>query len=148
MVTMNDVRSELEAYEPNYRAAARRFGPDALPYLRELASGDDVMLAAKAVGLAGEIGGDEALPIIEQAAGAEAAELRVVAAAAAGRLGQDAEGIVVDLLQDGDVGVRKYAVRTAAIRPSPRVRAALEQVRAGDPDTALRRQADDALTDS
>jgi hypothetical protein len=150
MVTMKDVRAAIDPDEPDYEAAAVRLGQDALPFLRELAAGSDTMLASKAVSLAGTIGGPEAVAVVDEAAHASPQELRVVAAAAAGQLGPDADGVLADLLADGDAGVRKYALRALpgddADLAEP-IREALEHIRAADPDPANRTRATSILTD-
>ena len=44
-VSMEQVRAHLDRDEPDYPAAAQ-LGPEALPHLRQLAQGDDPMLAS------------------------------------------------------------------------------------------------------
>jgi hypothetical protein len=81
MVTMRDVRSVLDAAEVDYAEAAS-LGAAALPHLAELATGDDTLLAAKAVYLASAIGGDGSASIITEAAERGDPILRVAAVAA------------------------------------------------------------------
>ena len=145
MVTMEDVRRGIDPDEPDYNRAAAELGPEALPFLAELAQSYDGMLASKAVSLAGMIGGEGAVAIIERAVDAAPPEIRVVAAAAAGRLGDPGEAALVRLLADGDVGVRKYAVGAVPGTVSPRLRAALEYMRTVEPDPGLRLRVDAVL---
>jgi hypothetical protein len=59
-VTMEQVREKLEPIEPGY-IEATMFGPDAMPFLEQLANGGDPMFAPRAVHLASLIGGDGAV---------------------------------------------------------------------------------------
>jgi HEAT repeat protein len=145
MVTMEDVRRAIDPDEPDYEGAAVLLGAEALPFLAELSRSEDVMIASKAVSLAGVIGGDEALPIIEQAVEAPAPEVRIFASKAAGRFGGEAEELLARLLTDGDSGVRKYAVRAVAEVPSRRLREMLEGMRVNDADLSVRARAGEAL---
>jgi HEAT repeat protein len=146
MMTMLEVRRAIDPEEPDYQRAAAELGREALPILAQLARSDDVMLASKAVSLAGVIGGDDALPIVEAAAYAEAAEVRIVAAVAAGRLGGHGEAVLVRLLDDSDVGVRRYAVRSVPEKASARIRAALERMGTSDPNPTLRHHVQKTLS--
>lgn len=145
MVTMEDVRRAIDPEEPDYERAAATLGSDALPHLAELSRSDDAMTASKAVSLAGMIGGPEALPVIERAADTGPPEVRLVAAAAAGRLGTAGEDVLLRLLEDSDIGVRKYAVRAAPEVPSKRLRDVLEQMRESDTDPGIRNRIDEVL---
>ena len=141
MVTMEDVRRHLDPEEPDYERAAAVLGPDALPFLAELAVGDDALLAAKAVSLAGLIGGADAIPIVAKAVQDGPAEVRVVAATAAGRAGKPGERLLILLLRDHEVGVRKRAVSAVSAAPSAALRKAVEEVRDSDPHPAVRERA-------
>ncbi len=81
MVTMRDIRRALDAAEVDYAGAAA-LGSAALPLLAELATGDDTLLASKAVYLASVIGGDGSASIITEAAERGDPILRVAAVAA------------------------------------------------------------------
>lgn len=145
MVSTEDVRRALDPDEPDYKQAAASLGPEALPILAELAKSSDVMLASKAVSLAGRIGGLDAVAILEHAAQTGPAEVRVVAAAATGRVTPLAENVLLNLIQDPDPGVRKYALRAVPAAPSARLREVLEVMRTSDSDPSVRRQVSDVL---
>lgn len=124
---MEDVRAALDPEEPDYESAAR-LGEGAMPHLRDLARGDDPMLASKAIYLAGLIGGDDAGDIVLTAARDDDPTIRVAAASSTSRLSTDAtEAVLIDLVADGDPGVRKFAHRAIPQAPSARLRAALER---------------------
>jgi HEAT repeat protein len=138
-MTMEEVRAFLDPDEPNYSAAALELGPDALPYLGELARGEDPLLASKAVYLAGLIGGEEAQPILTDAAEHSDPTVRVSAAASVQNVGDDqALELGRRLLDDDDLGVRKVAVNSAAQIESSDVRGELQKQAESDEDETIR----------
>ena len=110
-VTMQQVRAQLDRDEPDYPAAAG-LGPEALPHLRQLAQGDDPMLASKAVYLASLIGTDQSVTIVNEAAGKPDPIVRAAAAGAVRNLDQAPNQLLNSLLNDQDAGVRKVALRS------------------------------------
>jgi HEAT repeat protein len=120
---MEQVRIALDPDEPDY-AQARRLGPEALPHLSEIVAAGDLMLASKATYLAGLIAAEGSADVLSQAAQSPDPVLRVAAAGAARNLPpRDASGILVELVADDDVGVRKVALTSA----SPEATAELQE---------------------
>jgi HEAT repeat protein len=143
---MEEVRAELERDEPNYARAAG-LGPDALPHLEELARGDDTMLATKAVYLAGLIQDERAAKLLAEAAEADEPRVRVAAAAAARNAdAESASGVLSSLVTDGDLGVRKVALKSVPPDATQELRRAVEELAAQeDADETTRRLAQEAL---
>src|SRR4051794_40817028 len=112
-VTMEQVREKLEPVEPDYTEAAT-LGPDAMPFLEQLAANDaDPLFAPRAVHLASLIGGDHAFRVLLNAAHSQVTIMRVQAAAAARNLSnQDAEYILLKALDDSDFSVRNFAIKS------------------------------------
>ncbi|MEV0383843.1 hypothetical protein [Nonomuraea sp. NPDC050643] len=141
-VTMEDVRSFLDADEVDYVAAATAFGRDALPHLERFAQGPDVMLASKAVYLASLVGGEAADAIVSAAAGSPQPPVRVAAASGLRNLGEGAGSVADDvagrLLADDDVGVRKVALSSAAGLGTAQMTARIRQAAENDPEPVLR----------
>jgi len=141
-VTMSQVLAEIDKDEPDYQAAAK-LGPDALPHLQKIVEADDPMRASKAAYLAGLIGGAQAAPVLEHAAAHRDPVVRV-AAAHAMRAGTDAPTNLLErLLDDGDVGVRKVALRAAKTSKSSHLRAKVSAMAEKDPDEHIRDVAKD-----
>jgi HEAT repeat protein len=137
-VTMEDVRARLDPEEVDYPAAAA-LGPDALPHLEALASSADAMLASKATYLASLIRGERAARVLEIAAARGEPAVRVAAASGLRNLQEaDATPLVDRLLDDGDVGVRKMAVRSAGTFTSPAMRERLQRVVTRDREPFMR----------
>lgn len=126
-VSINQVRAALLPEEPDYNKAAE-LGPEALPHLRALVRAPDVMLASKATYLASLIDHADAANVVKEAAQSGDAVVKVAAAAAAANLsGSDAAEVLVPLLSDADVGVRKTAVKSVPPDASNELRSALQQ---------------------
>lgn len=143
-VTRKAVEALLRAED---YAGARAIGPRSLPYLRSIVEGDDWHLAAKAVHVAGLLNLDESLPIIELAARSRQTVLRVAAAAAAASLAPHrGEQVLKRLLKSRDVGIRKWAIRSAGAAGTESLRATLDGIRRGDPSDGLRSLASRTLT--
>lgn len=137
-ITMSDVRSHLDRDEVDYQAAAG-MGPEALPYLHELVTGDDPMLASKATYLASLIPGAQQTQIIRTAARAADPVIRVAAASCMANLDESEADAVADaLLDDDDLGVRKFAIRSVAQFQSDSMLARLRQAADHDPSELLR----------
>jgi hypothetical protein len=128
-VSMKDVRAVLDPEEPDYSDVAA-LGDEALPFLEELAGGDDPMLASKATYAASLIGGPKAMDTIRHAAHSEDASVRVAAAAATSNLQPDAASDVLEaLIADSDPGVRKVARSSVPEKASKALTKRLEELK-------------------
>lgn len=144
-VTMEQVRAALDPDEPDY-AQARRLGPEALPHLSEIVAAGDPMLASKATYLAGLIAAEGSADVVSQAAQSEDPVLRVAAAGAARNLPpQDASDILVGLVADDDVGVRKVALTSASPEATAELQERIEHVSQDDAAPRIRQLAAEAL---
>lgn len=146
-VTMEQVREKLEMIEPDYVDAAM-LGEEAMPFLDRLASGNDPMLAPKAVHVAGLIGGDHAVRVIRKATDSRDPIMRVQAAAVARHLPQEAaEDILLGLLDDTDAGVRNFALKTIkvmAVLPAA-IQTKIKTLSTSDPEPFIRDFSDEVL---
>ncbi|HEU5159011.1 MAG TPA: HEAT repeat domain-containing protein [Streptosporangiaceae bacterium] len=128
-VTFDDVRAALLPDEPQYAAAAASLGTDALPHLAALVAGDDINLASKATYLASMIDPADTSNAVRTAAEHSEPVVRVAAAGAAGNLGGDAaEPILLTLLDDEDVGIRKVALLSVRATPGPELTAKITEL--------------------
>ncbi|MFC6014706.1 HEAT repeat domain-containing protein [Plantactinospora solaniradicis] len=117
-VSMERVRAALDPEEPNYPAAAQ-LGQEAVPHLEELVRGEDEMLASKAAYLASLIDAERARAVVSAAAEHPSPVVRVAAAAAARNLtAPGASEVLLNLVDDEDVGVRRLARSSVPPEPS------------------------------
>jgi HEAT repeat protein len=144
-VTMEQVRAVLDPDEPNYHQA-RRLGAEALPHLRELVAAGEPMLASKATYLASLIDAEGSADIINQAAQSPDAVLRVAAAGAARNLPpQEGSDILIRLVADDDVGVRKVALTSAGPAATAELQARIRQASQNDAAPRIRELAAQTL---
>ena len=137
-VTLKQVRDALLPEEPDY-GTAKQLGRGALPHLEELVEGPDPLLASKAAYLTGLIGGPRATAVLQSAAVSRFPEVRVAAAAGAANLeAQAASMVLLPMLDDADVGVRKVALKSVPPEASAEVRAKVQSVQRSDPLIELR----------
>lgn len=112
-VDMRQVKAALYPEEPDYPKAATQLGADALPHLEVIIGGSDPLLAAKAVYLAGLIGGEKSVPAVLKAARSADPMLRIAAAGAAKHLPTEhTDALLLRLVDDVDIGVQKVAMRS------------------------------------
>jgi HEAT repeat protein len=137
-MTMSELRQRLSAIEPD-EGIYEGIGNDELGLLQELLEDDEAWLAARAVYAMSRVGTPEAHDRLSRAARNPRPEVRVAVAANAGRLpAEKSDSILEPLLDDSDVGVRKFAIKSVSDRSGGRVRRRLSEIAAGDRDPALR----------
>lgn len=139
-LTREDVLAALSPDEIDYNAVAEHFGPHAVPLLRELIAEGDPAIAPKATYLVARIPSDETSDAIRDAALAAQPLIRLAAASVAPAVGvSDAPELLVPLLEDDDVGVRKQALDSAArFRDHEKIKVRLDEIALGDDERALR----------
>jgi len=143
-MTLSELRTRLSEIEPTERMY-EGIGPSEVPVLRQLLDDEEAWLAARAVYALSRINTPEAHAAVAEAAGSPRPELRVAAAVNAPRLPPELSDRVLDLLlDDGNVGVRKFAIK-ASDKNSPRLRGKLESIVTSDPDNVLRQLAREHL---
>jgi hypothetical protein len=126
--------------EINYVQAAR-LGAEALPHLTTLIQGENTGLAAKAASLAGFINAAGSTAALEIAARHPEPVVRVAAAASARNLTSLPTSLAMDLLNDSDVGVRKWALKALEVHRPPSIKTKVEEIIKNDPDVDLRDRA-------
>jgi hypothetical protein len=146
-ITMKDVRTQLEPDEPDYAKAAQ-LGPNAIPYLKELVNGEDIMLASKAAYLASLIKNENSISILENAARNSQPVVRVAVASGLRNLSEENADRVSNLLiEDRDVGVRKVTVKSISQFRSPALIAKVRKLAREDPESFLRDLASRTIED-
>jgi HEAT repeat protein len=144
--TVAQLRSFLDAQEPDYRVIARSVTPDDVPVLSELARSSDIALASKATYTLTLIGGPAAKQALSEIVPSAPAVVRVAAAYGLQHLTDlDAFPLPAQLLDDSDVGVRKHAIKSLRGRRSEVLNRKLQQIAAHDPEPRLRALANEAL---
>jgi len=144
-MTLDELRARLSDIEPTERTFAD-ITPDDVPQLRKLLDDNEAWLAARAVYALGRINTPDAQTVVMEAARSPRPEVRVAVAMNAPRLEPGHSDQVLDiLLDDSDLGVRKYAIQAFSQRTDPRLKAKLESIVGSDPNDTLRRIARERL---
>lgn len=144
-MTLSELRSRLSDIEPTERTYDG-IGPAEVPLLRQLLDDEEGWLAARSVYALSRIDTGEAHATVVEAARSPRPEVRVAAAVNAPGLPPDLSDRVLDvLLDDGNVGVRKFAIKAVSDRNGPKLRGKLESIVTSDADDVLRRLAQERL---
>ena len=143
--SLDEVRQQLNVYEPDYAVLARELGPDAAAHLRTLVTDEDEGIASKAAYLASLL--PDQSEIVALAARSPSPVVRVAAAAGTANLsGADVAEPLAGLLDDADMGVRKTALRSATRLQPTELRETVQQMQQADPEDAIRQLAREALS--
>src|SRR5262249_38770553 len=137
-IDLDQVRAWLDSDEPNYKKLAT-LGASVLPHLATLVRGTIVSRAAKAASLAGMIDDDRAVEVLSIAAKHPSPLVRLAAAGALRQMSRPAAAsLLMTLLTDTDKGVRKLAIKSAAVRPNPALMAKIAELGSKDPAPGVR----------
>src|SRR5258707_3402040 len=109
-MTLEELRRQWSAPEPA-DGTFSGIGPAELPLLEQLMQDPEPWLAARAVVAASRIADPRALALLQRAAHDPREEVRVALAASVTRVAaSDANALLLSLLDDADLGVRKFAI--------------------------------------
>ncbi len=147
--TMQQVRAKLDPDEPGYQKPAQDLGPDALPHLELLIRQSNATLASRSVYLASLIDHADSAAVVGLGMKRTEATVRVAVAAAAGNLDLQFRGsLLLPLLDEDDVGVRKVALPAVPAAPDAVLAAKIEELAGFDKEPALRSLAREKLDQS
>lgn len=141
VMNASELAALLSADEPNYSLIARE-GVPLLPHLRALMAGRSETLAARAASLAGYIDDDRAVGVLAAGAQNRSPTVRAAVAGALRQLARpSAVALLMRLLDDSHLSVRKFAIKASAQQSDPRLQTKLAAIGARDPSPALRQVA-------
>ena len=137
-MTLEQLRIQLSDIEPD-EGMYYGIGPSEIPLLEQLLQDREVWMAARAVFALSRVPDSKAVAILSRAAADPRKEVRVAVAASASNLKpSDANNILLRLLTDADVGVRKFAVKAVSAAHSAAVHAKLRDLETRDPAPSIR----------
>jgi HEAT repeat protein len=146
-LTLEQVRTELEAEEPDYDRLAA-MGPDALPHLMALVQERNESLSPKAAYLASHITSEQSAAVLAEAAKSPVDTVRIAAASGLRNIDPTAASPLLEaFLGDSDVGVRKAALRVTREMGVAMARPRVERVSREDPVEDLRKLAGEILAE-
>ncbi|MGH2603991.1 MAG: HEAT repeat domain-containing protein [Dehalococcoidia bacterium] len=142
-MSMPQLREQLSAIEPD-ESIYEGIGASEVDLLRELLDDEEPWLAARAAHALSRIDAEPAHDALLSATQSQRSEVRVAVAASAHVLPpRVSDQVLSRLLDDSELGVRKFAIKSVSDRNSDAVTRRLGELAAGEPNTALRRIAEE-----
>jgi len=137
----------LSAYEPDYSRITAKLSEKDIPILNELVMQGPVDVAARAIICLGWLSSEKGIPAIEFAAKSDNPILRLTAAHSLGNLSNKpgAWDLICGLLDDNDIGVRKFALKSIGHSKIPHLKEKVVQVSLSDPNEHIRKLAEHVL---
>lgn len=137
-MSLPQLRRQLSDIEPDEHTYAN-IGPEEIPLLQRLLTDPEAWLAARAVYALSRIDSPSAHAALLAAAGNRRPEVRIAVAASAAALPPTiSNGVLLELLRDGDVGVRKFAIKSSSNRNSLEIKRRVGEIATTDPNMVLR----------
>jgi HEAT repeat protein len=137
-ITLKQLRSQLSAIEPD-EGIYDGIGSAEIPLLEQLLRDEEAWLASRAVYALSRVPDIDAVRILSRAAADPRREVRVAVADSARNMKpDDASSILMRLLGDEELGVRKFAIRSVSGTHSAAVHARLRELETQDPASRIR----------
>jgi HEAT repeat protein len=136
--TLEQLMNKLSSIEPD-EATYDGIGPAEVPLLEELLRHNEAWMSSRAVFALSRVPQGAGVTVLSRAAGDARAEVRVAVAASAMNLRpNDANNILLRLLADPDLGVRKFAVQSVSRLHDANVLNKLRELETRDPADSIR----------
>jgi HEAT repeat protein len=137
-MTLEELRKQLSVVEPD-DSTYYGIGPAELPLLEQLVLEPEAWLAARAVVAATRINDRRALALLQRAARDPREEVRVTLAASLKNIAaSDTNAMLLSLLDDRDLGVRKFAIKSVSAGHDAAVHRKVRELQDRDPVPAIR----------
>jgi HEAT repeat protein len=137
-MTLEQLRNQLSDIEPDARTYAG-IGSAEIPLLEQLLQDKEPWMAARAVFALSRISDAKAITILSGAVADPRPEVRVAVAASVRNLKpQDGSNILLKLLTDKDLAVRKFAVQAVSETHDGAIHAKLRDIQTQDPVPQIR----------
>lgn len=144
-MTLEQIKNQLSAIEPD-DGMYSGIGPSEIPFLEKLLQDKEVWMASRAVFALSRVSDAKAVRILSRAVADPRQEVRVAVAASVSNLKpRDANNILLKLLIDPELGVRKTAIQAISGTHDAAVHAKLRDIQTRDPAPAIRDIAKDRL---
>lgn len=141
-MSKSQLRERLSAIEPD-ESLYEGIGPSEVPLLRELLADEEAWLAARAAHALSRIDSESAQEALVAASKSDRPEVRVAVAASASALPPSvSDEVLAALIDDSNVGVRKFAIQSVSDNNSGMVRQKLTEVAMTEPHAPLRQSAE------
>jgi HEAT repeat protein len=136
--TLEQLRYQLSAIEPD-ESTYDGIGPSEIPLLERVLQDNAAWMASRAVFALSRLSDSRAVPAWSRAAADPRPEVRVAVAASLSNVKpSDANDILLKLLTDAELGVRKFAVQSVSGTHNAAVHAKLRDLETQDPAPWIR----------
>jgi len=143
--TLEELRNQLSAIEPDIDMFDG-IGPSEIPLLEQLLQDEEAWMASRAIFALSRIPDPKALAILSHEVSDPRPEVKVALAASVKNLkSSDANDILLKLLNDTNIGVRKFAIQAVSPNHNVSVREMLKNLEMQDPIPPIRDSAKDKL---
>lgn len=137
-MTLEQLTNKLSAIEPN-DGIYEGIGPLDISLLDQLLQDEEPWISSRAVFALSRVSDSRAITILSRAATDPRQEVRVSVAASVSNLRpSDANNILLTLLDDGDLGVRKFAIQAVTENHDAAVHARLRDIESRDVAASIR----------
>jgi HEAT repeat protein len=137
-MTFEELKKKLSVAEPD-DSTYFGIGVPELPLLEQLLQDPEPWLAARAVVAASRIADRRALALLQRAKSDPRDEVRVTLAASLQSIAAaDTNALLLSLLDDRDLGVRKFAIKSVSASHDPAVHRKVRELQERDPVPAIR----------
>jgi HEAT repeat protein len=137
-MTLEQIRNQLSAIEAD-DSMYSGIGPSEIPLLEQLLQDEEAWMASRAAFALSRIPDNRAVEALSHAAADTRKDVRVAVAASVSNLKpQDANSILLKLLNDEELGVRKFAVKSVSEAHDEAVHGKLQEIQARDPSPPIR----------
>ena len=138
-ISKKDLLLALGNEEPEYESLLSKLDEKAVAILGELAKGRDIMLATKAIYLAGMYNKPSGHAIVESASKSSVALKRIACASALVHLAEDKRDKIAEkLLGDDDISIQKLAIRAVSSSKSTKIKDKLSKLSKESPSEFIR----------
>jgi HEAT repeat protein len=140
-MTLDQLRRQLSAIEPDDTTFAG-IKPSDIPLLEQLLQDNEPWMAARVIFALSRLDDDRAVAAIRKVVADPRPEVRVAVAASAANLHSvQSDRILSALLNDPDVGVRKFAIQSISEKNKAGIRSKLQAIETQDPVSQIREHA-------
>lgn len=144
-MTLEQLRNQLSAIEPD-ASIYEGIGASEILLLEQLLQDQEAWMASRVVFALSKVSDIRAVTVLSQAVADPRQEVRISVAASISNLrASDANNILVQLLEDPDIGVRKFAIRSVSETHNASVHAKLRDLGIQDPVPLMRAIAQDRM---
>ena len=144
-MTLTELRDKLSAIEPD-EATFSGISSEEIPLLEQLLDDDEAWMAARSVFALSRLNNNDAFSVLTKASTSNRDEVRVAVAAAALKLPTDvASRLLTVLLDDSDIGVKKFAIQSVTRENAPMLQTKLRSLVESDLSNYIQRNAQERM---